>query len=112
MPCLLLHTNIDVADKTAFLSSCSSMVAKALGKPEAYVMIELADNKSMLFAGSDAPLAFVALKSLGLTDQQTAALSATLCDFFQRQLGIDPARIYIEFVAPERPMFGWNGGTF
>jgi len=112
MPCLLLHTNINVADKAGFLSRFSSLVAEALSKPESYVMIELSDNKSMLFAGSDAPLAFLELKSLGLSTQQTTALSAKLCDFLNTELGIDPARIYIEFTAPERAMFGWNGGTF
>jgi len=112
MPCLLLHTNIEVTDKTFFLSRCSALVAEILAKPESYVMIELSDNKSMLFAGSDAPLAFLALKSLGLSTQQTATISAKLCDFLNTELGIDPARIYIEFTAPERAMFGWNGGTF
>ncbi|MDQ6969139.1 MAG: phenylpyruvate tautomerase MIF-related protein [Mariprofundus sp.] len=112
MPCLLIHTNVAVSDQTRFLSRCSSEVAAALGKPESYVLIELNDNKAMMFAGSDAPLAFLELKSLGLTNGQTADLSARLCAFIQSELGIDPARVYIEFVAPERTMFGWNGGTF
>jgi len=112
MSCLLVQTNVVVADKEVLLSRCSSLVAEALSKPESYVMVELSDNKSMLFAGSDAPLAFLELKSLGLTTQQTTAISATLCAFIDTELGIEPARIYIEFTAPERAMFGWNGGTF
>jgi len=112
MPCLLIHTNIEVADKPAFLRHCSSEVAAALAKPESYVLIELNDNKAMLFAGSDAPLAFLELKSLGLTPEQTPALSARLCALMHAELGIDPARIYIEFAAPERAMFGWKGDTF
>lgn len=112
MPCLLLHTNIEITDKESFLRHCSAEVADALCKPEAYVMIELTDNKAMLFAGSDAPLAFVELKSLGLSCEQTNSLSAKLCAMIQAELGIDPSRIYIEFAAPERAMFGFNGGTF
>jgi hypothetical protein len=112
MPCLLLHTNVCVADKAVFLSRCSSLVANALAKPESYVMIKLSDQQSMLFAGSDAPLAFLELKSLGLNTSQTSTLSAQLCAFMHDELSIDSARIYIEFSAPERAMFGWKGGTF
>ncbi len=112
MPYLHLHTNVAVDDSAALLRRCSSTTAAALGKPESYVMIEISDRQPMLFAGSDAPLAFVELKSLGLSSSQTANLSATLCDLLQQELGIDAGRIYIEFAAPERAMFGWNGGTF
>jgi len=112
MPSLIVHTNVSVADKASFLSRFSVETAAALGKPESYVMVELSDQKPMLFAGSDAPLAFVELKSLGLGSDRTAAISATLCNLLHQELGIDPARIYIEFAAPERAMFGWNGSTF
>jgi len=112
MPCLLIHTNIKVTDKAAFLCRCSAAVANAVGKPESYVMVELSDNKTMLFAGSDAPLAFLELKSLGLSTAQTPDLSAALCSMIEAETGIDSARIYIEFAAPERAMFGFNGGTF
>ncbi len=112
MPCLLIHTNIVVTDTPTFLKRCSAEVANALSKPESYVMLELSDNKPMLFAGSDAPLAFLELKSLGLSTAQTPDLSARLSALIQDELGIDPSRIYIEFAAPERAMFGFNGGTF
>jgi len=112
MPVLNLHTNISINDKEALLKQASTLIAEALGKPEGYVMIKLSDNESMSFAGTTEPLAFVELKSLGLTTDQTVPLSAIISGFISEQLGIEPARIYIEFAAPERAMFGWNGGTF
>jgi len=112
MPCLFVHTNVEVADNAGFLARCSSETAAALGKPESYVMVKLSDARPMLFAGTDAPLAFVELKSLGLSTEQTANLSACLCGLLNDALGIDSARVYIEFAAPERAMFGWDGGTF
>ncbi|MBL4774620.1 MAG: hypothetical protein JKY87_00985 [Mariprofundus sp.] len=112
MPCLLVQTNVDMADKTGFMQRCSSVLASVLGKPESYVMINISDNNPMLFAGSDAPLAYLELKSLGLNSAQAPDLSAKLCSFMHDELGIDSARIYIEFAAPERAMFGWKGGTF
>jgi len=112
MPSLIIHTNVSIADQTAFLRRCSATTATALGKPESYVMVELSDQKPMLFAGTDAPLAFVELKSLGLQSNQTADISAALCALLNDELGIEAGRVYIEFAAPERAMFGWNGGTF
>jgi hypothetical protein len=112
MPYLHVCTNTIVHDHLHFLSICSTTVAKALGKPENYVMVELSDNRPMMFAASETPLAFLELKSLGLTADQTADLSATLCALMQQELAINADRIYIEFAAPERAMFGWNKGTF
>ncbi len=112
MPVLSIQTNVAVADAEAFLKTASSMVADALSKPESYVMIHLVDGQTMSFAGTTEPLAYVELKSLGLTSGQTAELSKALCAFLSEQLSADASRIYIEFSAPERVMFGWNGGTF
>jgi len=75
-------------------------------------MIRISDSDAMSFAGTTEPLAYVELKSLGLSSSQTAQLSDTLCSFIERKLGIAPARTYIEFASPERAMFGWNKGTF
>ena len=112
MPVLSIQTNVQVANKDAFLESASALVADALSKPESYVMVYLSDNQNMSFAGTRQPLAYVELKSLGLTSGQTADLSKYICNFLHQELSIDSARIYIEFSAPERIMFGWKGGTF
>jgi len=112
VPVLSIQTNVSIEDKDTFLKAASSLVADALSKPESYVMIHLSDSQSMSFAGTTQPLAYVELKSLGLTSGQTADLSKHICNFLHQELSIDSARIYIEFSAPERVMFGWNGGTF
>ena len=112
MPVFQVNTNVCLEDKADFLSQASSLVASALGKPESYVMVQLNDNQSMSFAGTSEPLAFCTLKSLGLSTTQTADISQQICTFLNAQCGIDTARIYIEFAAPERAMFGWDGGTF
>jgi len=112
MPVLSIQTNAEVANKEAFLKAASTLVADALSKPESYVMIHLSDSQTMSFAGTTDLLAYVELKSLGLTSGQTADLSKHICNFLNEELSIDASRIYIEFSAPERVMFGWNGGTF
>ena len=112
MPILSIQTNAAVENQEVFLKAASSLVADVLSKPESYVMIHLSDKQNMSFAGTTELLAYVELKSLGLTTGQTAILSKHICSFLNEELSIDAARIYIEFSAPERIMFGWNGGTF
>lgn len=114
MPLLQIHTNQQLtADlQTTFLKQASKTVAEALGKSEQYVMIRLNQGQPMLFAGSNAPLAFLELKSLGLPEENTTQLSATLCELIQSQLTIPSDRIYIEFSNAQRHMWGWDRRTF
>jgi len=114
MPMIRVETNQKVSDDTAkaLLADLSRLAADSLGKPESYVMVALHPGQAMLFAGTDAPLAYVEVKSIGLPTGQTKALSNALCTFVHQRLGVDPSRVYIEFAAPQGALWGWNGGTF
>lgn len=83
-----------------------------LAKPESYVMVRLEYNPHMLFAGSNAPLAYLELKSINLPAERTTELSQRLCSLLHTTLGIDVDRVYIEFSNAERKMWGWNSVTF
>lgn len=114
MPLLKIQTNqaIRPEQRQSVLRAASQLVATLLGKPERYVMVSLEHNDAMLFAGTDAPLAYLELKSIGLPTAKTAELSQALCTITHRELSIDTDRIYIEFADAERGMWGWNGATF
>ncbi len=114
MPYLVIHTNktIDVNAGQDLVRMASSLVAEQLRKPEKYVMVELAPGRTMFFAGDDAPLAYLELKSIGLPEDKTAGLSDALCNLVSEALAIDQSRIYIEFTNAANHMWGWNGGTF
>jgi phenylpyruvate tautomerase len=114
MPTLRILTNIEVpaADRGALLARASRTVAELLGKPESYVMVILEDGRDLIFGGSAAPAAYLELKSLGLPELKTAGYSRILCDLLAAALEIPAERVYIEFAAPPRHLFGWNGGTF
>jgi phenylpyruvate tautomerase len=112
MPYLSVQTNVAVADEAGLLTRISQQAARLLGKPESYVMVHIEAKTSMLFAGSTKPAAYVQLKSLGLPESKTAEFSAALCSLLHDELGLDAARIYIEFSSPERHLWGWNGATF
>lgn len=114
MPTLLITTNqnIDKAQQMTLLGQCSQHLAVALDKPERYVMVCIESDRAMLFAASDAPCAYLELKSLDLPETKTAALSQTLCELIGTALTIPTERIYIEFSSPQRHMWGWNNATF
>ncbi len=114
MPLLRIETNqaLETDRRAALLAAASAGVAGLLGKPERYVMVSLTHNPDMLFAGSDEPLAYLELKSIGLPRARTAELSATLCALMGEHIGIPADRVYIEFADAERALWGWNGATF
>jgi len=62
--------------------------------------------------GSDEPLAFLELKSIGLPESVTAGVSEALCQLVSSETGTSTERIYIEFTDAPRKMWGWNNGTF
>lgn len=112
MPLLSLKTNIAIDDKPAFARQASATTARAVGKPESYVMVLVEDLQTLLFAGNDEPAAYIELKSIGLPESETAHLSSALCQLVSEKLNIDSNRIYIEFSNAERHMWGWKGATF
>ncbi len=112
MPYLTITSNQKLDTDSHQLQLLSKAVSEGLDKPESYVMVALQHNPDMLFAGTREPLAYCELKSLGLQTTQTADLSQRLCHCLSKLYGIDPKRIYIEFSAPARAMWGWNNKTF
>lgn len=75
-------------------------------------MVTIQPAQAMLFAGSDGPLAYLELKSIGLPETATKDLSNHLCTLMAQELDIEKNRIYIEFADAPRHMWGWDGGTF
>jgi len=114
MPLLKIQTNISVPQeqRAVLLKKASHQVAQLLGKAESYVMVGLETDCAMLFGGSDHPLAYLELKSIGLPADRTEEISAALCELVREVLGIHGNRIYIEFADAAPQLWGWNGGTF
>jgi phenylpyruvate tautomerase len=114
MPYLKIQTNKALNDstKTELLKKASAAVATGLGKSESYVMVAFEPTLPMVFAGSDDPCTYLELKSIGLSESKTAALSEMLCELMETELGIPASRTYVEFVDAPRAMWGWNRRTF
>ena len=114
MPYLKIQTNREIAEdvKQEILKKASILVARNLGKPEKYVMIRIDPSQPMMFGGSSTPCAYLELKSIGLPESKTEALSKVLCQLILDELKIPTDRIYIEFADAKDSMWGWDGGTF
>ncbi len=111
MPYLNIVTNKPIADESSFLKAASKAVSQSTGKAETYVMVSLDTQPSMLMGGSDAPLAFLDYRALGLPNDRTA-FSDALCQLIEDQLNITGDRIYISMTDSERRNWGWNHQTF
>jgi len=112
MPYLKIQTNTEIADKGLLMKEMKALLADQLNKPVKYIMIAVEPPAAMYFAGDDGPAAFVEVKSIGYPPESTPKLSGAICGLLQRQLGISPDRVYIEFSDSPRHMFGWNSDTF
>ncbi len=113
MPYLRIKTNTVPADGAGkkLLAAVSSLVSNELGKHEQFFMGAFEPGVEMIFAGSDAPLAALELKALGLPGQKTKDLSRALCSLVEENLGVPKDRVYIKFHDVSRGMWGWNGET-
>jgi len=80
MPFLNIRTNQRLTESAAktLASKASARVAELLGKPEAYVMVSVEYNAAMQFGGTDEPLAYLELKSIGLPQSITASTSRAM----------------------------------
>lgn len=114
MPYLKIQTNLPLTEKAErnILKSASALVARELEKPEEFVMIAVQPDTPMLFAGTDDPVAFLELKSIGLSGAQTKQLSKSLCNLLKEHLGIPMERVYVKFIDVKHGMWGWKGDTF
>jgi len=114
MPLAKLQTNASMNDveQSTLSKGLSALVARELKKPESYVMVVIEPGTTMLFAGTNDPLCYLELKSIGLPESKTKDLSLAFCTYINEQLAIEKDRIYVEFSDAPRAMWGWNGGTF
>lgn len=115
MPLVRMATShhLDEKQRTVLMRAFSKQVSEILGKPESYTMVIVADRISMLMGGSDAPSAFVEIRSVGMiTPAQSHTLSELLSKTVSSTIAVTSERIYLNCVSCDGAMWGWNGDTF
>jgi len=111
MSYLKIQTNLPIGKKSqqSIMRSASSLVSRELGKSQELVLVALEADTTMLFDGTDDPVAFLELKSVGLPARRTKTLSQDLCELIKEHLGISRDRVYLKFVTGNRGMWGFKG---
>ncbi len=114
MPYIKLTTTAAVdADKADTLKKEFGKAIESFpGKTEQWLMVAIEDGQKMWFrgdAGADAAMVDVDLLG-GISRGAAEKMTAALCGILQRELGVDPARVYVKYTGYEH--WGWNGGNF
>jgi phenylpyruvate tautomerase len=117
MPLLSITTSaypLPADRRVALFTRLTGVLARELGKPEAYVMVALSPRVDISFGGDSArPSCYAELKNIGTLDAaRIAQLSGVLCGELAAALEIAQDRIYIEFTNADGALWGWNGETF
>ena len=99
-----------VDDADSLLRELSAVLSKETGKPESFVMTMLELDVPMTFAGNSQPCAYVEIRSIGAL--RPKLMSAIFTELIGHRLGVDAARIYINFEDVKADSWGWNGSTF
>lgn len=114
MPYIQLKTTAKLSDeKTAALKTAFGKAIESFpGKTEAWLMVNIEDNKKLWFRGdASADSAMVDVDLLGaVSDEGSARMTAELCRILREELGIQPDRVYVKYTGYEH--WGWNGGNF
>ena len=114
----VIHTYASTPISDAARESLKATWGKAIeavpGKSENWLMCIFDENVPMYHGGTDdAPAAYVTVDVFARGSVNPSAwqqMTPVICDALQKQLGIDPARIYIKY--GESANFGWNGMNF
>jgi phenylpyruvate tautomerase len=114
LPYLAVTTNVEISEepRRSFLNEASKAVAAGTGKPEQYVMVKLDGGQPLLFGGTDAPAAFLDVKSIGFPADGVQGLATSLCDLVSKHLGVPGERTYLVFTDVRATMWGHDGEMF
>lgn len=114
MPLIKIEISVKITEekKKELVTELSAIVSQATGKPEQYVMATITDAQ-ICMAGEIGPAAFIDVRSIGsINNQVNRRISKDLKALFEKDVGIDGDRIYINFTDVPAGNWGWNGSTF
>jgi phenylpyruvate tautomerase PptA (4-oxalocrotonate tautomerase family) len=114
MPCIQTKVNVKISreKEEALKSELGKVIELLPGKSESWLMLSFEDECDLYFKGTAEPgIAFVDVKIFGKADSAAYdKLTAAITDILNRELGISPSRIYIQY--EESDHWGWNGSNF
>ena len=115
MPLIITKTSVKCdSDNTERLAlALSKICADGIGKPETYVASLVEDDATFAFGGEKADATLVEVRSIGgLNGNVNEALTQSICECVEAELGIPGDRVYVNFMDVPAANWGWNGRTF
>ena len=113
MPYIKTKTSVPISkEKETVLKAKLGSAITALGKGEAWLMLEFEDNCRLWFRGEqDTPLAMVEVSLFGkASEDQYEKMTKAVCALLSEELGIDPEGIYVKY--EEVAHWGYNNFNF
>ena len=116
MPVIHTYASTPIPDavRESLKATWGEAIEAVPGKSETWLMCIFDENVPMYHGGTDdAPAAYVTVDVFARGAVNPSAwqkMTPVICDALQKQLGIDPTRIYIKY--GESANFGWNGMNF
>ena len=100
------------AEKKERIKSEFGKAISLMNKPESYLMVGLADNYDLWFAGKKLEKgAFVAVDVLGSpSSEDCKKMTAAVCDILKKELDIPGDKVYVKYSGTKD--WGWNGSNF
>lgn len=116
MPVVRIHATTDIPREAQLdlKRACGEAISIVPGKSEQWLMCTFNERTPLFFGGDDAQPSALVEVSVFTRAEIPATVWEQLTDILTRAvsdtLGIDPARIYIEYRTTAH--FGWNGANF
>ena len=107
-----MSIKLDERQKDDLQKKLTAAVSSAFGKPKAYIMACIEDDKSLYMAERKLEKgAYIAIRLLGSAPKPTCqGLTGKICDILQSDYGIDGANVYVTYHPAD--LWGWNGNMF
>ncbi|KAL4089330.1 hypothetical protein QTP88_024384 [Uroleucon formosanum] len=114
MPRFSLDTNLPASKiPEDFLSTCTSLLSKILGKRQSYCVSTVNPGVKMTLGGSTDPCGFIQITSIGsLGPAENPKHMEVLTDHVHKTFGIPKDRLIINCQANDQTNTGYIGTTF
>lgn len=113
MPFIDCKISVKLTDeKKEIIKTELGKIIGILHKPESYLMVGIADNYDLYFAGKKLENgAYVGVKLFGKpAPADCERMTAATCNILKDKLNIAPSSVYVTYEGI--PDWGWNGGNF
>ncbi|XP_077434901.1 macrophage migration inhibitory factor-like [Vanacampus margaritifer] len=110
MPIFAVNTNFAKGDLPATLmTEATEELVKVTGKPVELIAVHVHADQIIMIGGKEDPCALCSFHSIEkISCDQIKQYSKLLCGLLNKQLGISPDRIYINFVDMDACKLAWN----